>query len=189
MVHSASPHESTLIPSFVTSSLCALPRRVTLLYDKAADSEPLRERLRLFGVPMISPFKRRTKDTQPKLTERIVLDTSSDGRSSEPSHGTSGTDDSRSAGNTTPIFTKASGNSPACSESSNGFSTGSNSCDEDCASPLFSKFGGALESHPVLDDASRCRTQLLVQSAAIISSPHGQRETTADMGCRQLRKA
>ena len=54
---SASPHEVTLIESLLERRvLRRKPRR--LIYDIAADSDPLRERLRRRGIELISPHRR-----------------------------------------------------------------------------------------------------------------------------------
>lgn len=60
---SASPHETTLIES--TLERVSVPRRrgrprknpTRLIYDKAADSDPLRERLKKRGIDLICPHK------------------------------------------------------------------------------------------------------------------------------------
>ncbi|HEY4260766.1 MAG TPA: hypothetical protein VGM98_11430, partial [Schlesneria sp.] len=44
--HSASPHAVTLIEQLITTTPLDLPRRTCLIYDKAADSNPLRRRLK-----------------------------------------------------------------------------------------------------------------------------------------------
>ena len=69
---SASPHEATLIES--TLERVAVPRRrgrprknpKRLIYDKAADSDPLRKRLKNRGIELICPHKsnRRKSRTQ-----------------------------------------------------------------------------------------------------------------------------
>jgi len=58
---SASPHEVTLIEKLLENRvLRRKPRR--LIYDAAADSDPLRERLRRRGIELICPHrKNRTK--------------------------------------------------------------------------------------------------------------------------------
>jgi transposase len=60
---SASPHEATLIES--TLEKVSVPRRrgrprkkpVRLIYDKAADSDPLRKRLKKRSIDLICPHK------------------------------------------------------------------------------------------------------------------------------------
>ena len=69
---SASPHEATLIES--TLERVAVPRRRgrprknpgRLIYDKAADSDSLRRRLKRRGIELICPYKsnRRKPPTQ-----------------------------------------------------------------------------------------------------------------------------
>jgi transposase len=69
---SASPHEATLIES--TLEKVSVPRRrgrprknpQRLIYDRAADSDPLRKRLRRRGIDLICPHKsnRRKPRTQ-----------------------------------------------------------------------------------------------------------------------------
>lgn len=69
---SASPHEATLIES--TLERVSVPRRrgrprknpKRLIYDKAADSDPLRRRLNKRGIELICPHKsnRRKPPTQ-----------------------------------------------------------------------------------------------------------------------------
>jgi len=61
---SASPHETTLIET--TLAKVRVPRKgrgrpktkpVRLIYDRAADSDPLRERLKQRGIELICPHK------------------------------------------------------------------------------------------------------------------------------------
>jgi transposase len=55
-IASASPHEVTLIePLLDKRRVRRLPRH--LLYDSAADSDPLRERLRRRGIQLICPHR------------------------------------------------------------------------------------------------------------------------------------
>jgi len=56
-VESASPHEVNLIERLLHRSQMRLRRRCRLLYDKAADSEPLRRRLRERGICLIAPYR------------------------------------------------------------------------------------------------------------------------------------
>lgn len=55
-IASASPHESTLIEGLLD---CRVLRRrpQRLIYDKAADSDPLRTRLTRRGIELISPHR------------------------------------------------------------------------------------------------------------------------------------
>jgi transposase len=55
-IHSASPNEVTLIESLIDKrQLRRKPKR--LIYDKAADSDPLRQRLKKRGIDLISPHR------------------------------------------------------------------------------------------------------------------------------------
>lgn len=69
-VTSASPHEVTLIEPLVDHAQVCLPRRVRLLYDKAADSGPLRRRLSWQGVRLIAPYRRHPHGRGRKLSTR-----------------------------------------------------------------------------------------------------------------------
>jgi transposase len=69
-IASASPHEVTLIePLLAGRVLKRKPKR--LIYDMAADSEPLRERLRSQGVELISPH--RQNRTRPRTQDGRLL--------------------------------------------------------------------------------------------------------------------
>lgn len=61
MIDSASPHEVTLIERLLEERVTRKkPRR--LIYDAAADSDPLRERLDRRGIELVCPHRRnRTK--------------------------------------------------------------------------------------------------------------------------------
>jgi transposase len=66
-IHSASPHEVNLIePLLETRRLRQLPRH--LLYDLAADCDPLRARLLARGIHLISPHRANRK--RPPLQDR-----------------------------------------------------------------------------------------------------------------------
>jgi len=69
-IHSASPHEVTLIEPLIRSTPIGLPRRTRLIYDTAADSGPLRQRLRGIGVRLISPFNKRRNKAPRQLSKR-----------------------------------------------------------------------------------------------------------------------
>ena len=57
MIASASPHEVTLIEPLLEQRLTRKkPRR--LIYDAAADSDPLRERLRRRGIDLVCPHRK-----------------------------------------------------------------------------------------------------------------------------------
>lgn len=62
-IHSASPHEVTLIEPLLKRRM--LRHRVRrLIYDKAADSDPLRKRLARRGIELIAPHKNNRKSTR-----------------------------------------------------------------------------------------------------------------------------
>ncbi len=73
MVTSASPHEVNLIEPLVEHTVIPLRSRTRLLYDRAADSQPLRERLKEVGVRLISPFRTRRNQTRQKMTANQKL--------------------------------------------------------------------------------------------------------------------
>lgn len=65
-IHRASHHEVTLIEGLVASrQIRRVPRR--LIYDLAADSDPLRKRLRRRGIDLICPH--RSNRTKPKTQD------------------------------------------------------------------------------------------------------------------------
>ena len=67
---SASPHEVTLIESLIDNRvLRQKPRR--LIYDTAADSDPLRHRLQLRGIELICPH--RSNRTKPPTQDGRAL--------------------------------------------------------------------------------------------------------------------
>jgi hypothetical protein len=57
-VESASPHEVKLIERLLEKCRDKRRKRCRLLYDRAADSEPLRTRLKQRGVRLIAPYRR-----------------------------------------------------------------------------------------------------------------------------------
>ena len=60
MIESASPHEVKLIESLLANrAIRRRPRK--LIYDKAADSDPLRFRLQKRGIQLIAPHKSNRK--------------------------------------------------------------------------------------------------------------------------------
>jgi transposase len=70
LIASASPHEVTLIESLLDHrSLQRLPRH--LVYDRAADSDHLRERLRKRGIELVCPH--RDNRTRQPLQDRRKL--------------------------------------------------------------------------------------------------------------------
>ncbi len=69
-VHSASPHEVTLIESLLSHNVRWANRARRLIYDKAADSATLRRRVRRFGLRLIAPYRRRVNQ---KTARRLPL--------------------------------------------------------------------------------------------------------------------
>lgn len=69
-VTSASPHEVNLVEPLVDAALVDFPQRTRLLYDKAADSEPLRRRFSWQGIRLIAPYRKQRDGTQRKLSKR-----------------------------------------------------------------------------------------------------------------------
>ena len=67
---SASPHDVTLIEPLLDASQQELPENVRLVYDKAADSRGLRERLQHRGLRLICPFIRRPNRKPRPLSQR-----------------------------------------------------------------------------------------------------------------------
>jgi transposase len=58
----ASQHESRHIERLVAAAVVPLPKKTHLIYDKAADSDPLRWRLVGRGITLIAPRKRNRTD-------------------------------------------------------------------------------------------------------------------------------
>ncbi len=54
----ANENEVTHVERLVESSVIPLPEKVRLLYDGAADSDPLRERLAKRGIDLICPHRK-----------------------------------------------------------------------------------------------------------------------------------
>ncbi len=70
-VDSASPHEVKLIEILVMTMLVLARRRTKLIYDKAADSDPLRRRLSNgYGLTLIAPYRKHKGMPRKRLTER-----------------------------------------------------------------------------------------------------------------------
>ena len=67
-VTSASSHEVNLIEPLVGRAQVRLPRRTRLLYDKAADSGPLRRRFSWQGIRLIAPYRKRRDGSQQRLS-------------------------------------------------------------------------------------------------------------------------
>jgi transposase len=69
-ISSASPHEVKLIEPLVATAPALVDNAVRLVYDKAADSEPLRQRLKSWGLRLIHPFIKRRNQPERKLPPR-----------------------------------------------------------------------------------------------------------------------
>jgi transposase len=64
VITGANEHESQHIERLIDSAVVPLPDDTLLLYDKAADSDPLRERLAWRGIKLIAPPRRNRKARQ-----------------------------------------------------------------------------------------------------------------------------
>lgn len=64
VIAGANEHESQHIERLIDAAVVPLPDDTPLLYDKAADSDPLRERLALRGITLIAPPRRNRKARQ-----------------------------------------------------------------------------------------------------------------------------
>ncbi len=70
-VDSASPHEVKFIELLVMTMVVLIRRRAKLLYDKAADSDRLRRRLRvLHDITLIAPYRKVKGQPRQRLTAR-----------------------------------------------------------------------------------------------------------------------
>lgn len=69
-IHRASPHHVTLLEQLTTTTPLGLPRQKQLIYDKAADSNPLPGRLKRLGIRLIGPFIKRRNKPPRQLTQR-----------------------------------------------------------------------------------------------------------------------
>lgn len=58
VITAANEHESQHIERLIDAAVVPLPDDTPLLYDKAADSDPLRERLAWRGIQLIAPPRR-----------------------------------------------------------------------------------------------------------------------------------
>jgi transposase len=61
IIAGANEHESRHIERLIDAAVVPLPKTAHLLYDKAADSDPLRWRLKLRGITLIAPRRRNRK--------------------------------------------------------------------------------------------------------------------------------
>lgn len=64
VISGANEHESQHIERLIDAAVAPLPDETTLIYDKAADSDPLRERLASHGIKLVSPPRRHRKARQ-----------------------------------------------------------------------------------------------------------------------------
>lgn len=64
IITGANEHESQHIERLVDAAVVPLPKKAHLLYDKAADSDPLRQRLAARGIRLIAPPRRNRKSTR-----------------------------------------------------------------------------------------------------------------------------
>ena len=71
-VESASPHEVTLVERLLKCSQTRFRQQCWLLYDKAADSDPLRQRLRDRGIRLIAPYRNYGGKPRRKLRQSMV---------------------------------------------------------------------------------------------------------------------
>ena len=62
IITGANEHESQHVERLVDAAVVPLPKKIPLLYDKAADSDPLRWRLASRGVTLIAPPRRNRTD-------------------------------------------------------------------------------------------------------------------------------
>ena len=62
IITGANEHESRHVERLVEAAVVRLPRNTPLLYDKAADSDPLRWRLKSCGLTLIAPLRRNRAD-------------------------------------------------------------------------------------------------------------------------------
>ncbi len=58
IIAGANGHESRHIERLIDAAVVQLPKNTPLLYDKAADSDPLRWRLKSCGLMLITPPRR-----------------------------------------------------------------------------------------------------------------------------------
>jgi transposase len=65
IIAAANEHESQHLERLVDAAVVELPRKVHLIYDKAADSDPLRARLSTRGITLIAPQRRNRKTKRP----------------------------------------------------------------------------------------------------------------------------
>jgi transposase len=62
VITSANEHESQHIERLLDAAVVPLPKKTHLVYDKAADSDPLRWRLLGRGITLIAPYRENRTD-------------------------------------------------------------------------------------------------------------------------------
>lgn len=65
IIAGANEHESRHIERLVEAAVVSLPKKTQLIYDKAADSDPLRDQLASRGITLIAPRRRNRKTKRP----------------------------------------------------------------------------------------------------------------------------
>lgn len=65
IIAGANEHESRHVERLVDAAVVPLPKQTPLIYDKAADSDPLRWRLKRHGITLIAPRRRNRKKKHP----------------------------------------------------------------------------------------------------------------------------
>jgi len=120
-IPSASPAEVTLMESLLDHRrLHRRPRR--LISDRAADSDPLRQRLARRGIDLICPHRKNRPDHRCKTVASGAA-SAADGKSNAPTVGCKTFDGWSSAMNSTPACSGDLFNSLACSLHCVGFET------------------------------------------------------------------
>jgi transposase len=64
IITGANEHENQHIERLIDATVIPLPDETTLIYDKAADSDPLRKRLAQCGIKLIAPPRRNRRNRQ-----------------------------------------------------------------------------------------------------------------------------
>lgn len=113
------------IDRLLDEAVVLLPARFRLMYDKAADSDGLRDTLAADGIELICAHRKNRK--RPKRQDGRTLRRANKrrGESSGRTLGCITFDASQTATNAVRTYISASSSSPACSPSSRGFETAS----------------------------------------------------------------